>query len=177
MKSLVLFLRGINVGGHHLLPMKELRGLLEELGCEDVRTYLQSGNAVLRSKLAPNSLAKKVRSAIEQAHGFAPVILPLRREEIEEAAAANPFPEAEADPKTLHLSFLARAPKKPDLERIAEMAATDERWELDGRTFYLHAPSGIARSKLASGAEKALGVELTARNWRTVQKVLELAAD
>ena len=177
MKRHVVLLRGINVGGANLLPMKELVALLEELGCEDVRTYVQSGNAVLRHGAAPAALAKRIRAAIEDAKGFAPEVLVLSRAQLAAAAAANPFPEGEDEPSRLFLYFTAAKPKNPDLAALEALRAADERFELVGGVLYLHAPSGIGRSKLGARVEKALGVACSARNWRTVQKLLELSAE
>lgn len=175
MNTVIALFRGINVGGAHIIPMKELRSLLEGLGCQDVRTYIQSGNAVFRHRSSPSALSKKIRAAIDDAFGFDPPVLLMSRADLERAAANNPFPEGEADPKTLHLAFLTKAAKRPDLELLETLRANDERCELEGSVFYLHAPSGIARSKLAAKIDRALGVDTTSRNWRTVQKVLELA--
>jgi uncharacterized protein (DUF1697 family) len=175
MNTYVALFRGINVGGTGRLPMKELVALLGELGCTDVRTYIQSGNAVFRHRAAAPGLAKRMRAAIGAAKGFEPAVLLLTRERLARAVASNPFPEAEADPAQLHVSFLAAEPERPDLAALRALAAHDERFELLGDVFYLHAPSGVGSSKLAAKVERALGVAATSRNWRTVTKVLALA--
>ena len=172
----VALLRGINVGGKHSLPMQELRNILDALGCEDVSTYIQSGNAVFRSDDDRESLAAKIKSAIEQAFGFAPHVHLLTIKEFQSIVAANPFPEAVATAKLLHVSFLAEVPENPDLNTLATLKAPTERFELLGDAFYLHAPDGIGRSKLASKVEGCLGVAITGRNWRTVNRIADLAA-
>ncbi|HEX9792607.1 MAG TPA: DUF1697 domain-containing protein [Planctomycetota bacterium] len=176
MNTYIALFRGINVGSAHILPMKELVALLEELGCVGVKTNIQSGNAVFRHRAAAPGLAKKIRAAVGAAKGFEPAVLLLTQERIARAAAANPFPEGEEDPSKLHLSFLAARPQQPDLATLEGLRANGERFALKDDVFYLYAPEGIGRSKLAAKVEKALGVPATARNWRTVQKVLELAA-
>ena len=86
MKTYIALFRGINVGGRHILPMKELVALLEDLGCQNVKTYIQSGNAVFESKVNTTSqLAKKISAEIKQRHGFEPHVLLLRLEEMEKA--------------------------------------------------------------------------------------------
>lgn len=95
----------------------------------------------------------------------------LEKEELERAIAQNPFPEAESEPKTLHLYFLASVPTTPNSEKMGALQADSERFELKESVFYLHAPDGIGRSKLAAKAEQLLGVAATARNWRTVSKL------
>jgi uncharacterized protein (DUF1697 family) len=175
MNTYIALFRGINVGGTGILPMKELAHLLEELGCAGVRTYIQSGNAVFRHRASAPGLVKKIRAAVGAAKGFEPQLLLLTEDHVARAAASNPFPEGEEDPSKLHLSFLTAKPEQPDLETLERLSANGERFELKGDVFYLHAPEGIGRSKMAAKVEKALGVPATGRNWRTVQKILEMA--
>jgi uncharacterized protein (DUF1697 family) len=176
MKTYVALFRGINVGGNNVLPMKDLVALLENIGSQNVTTYIQSGNAVLQNREEDASLlSSKIRAAIKKSHGFEPQVLLLEPKEIERAVESNPFPEAESEPKTLHVHFLASRPKNPDLGALDSIKSDRERFALRDRFFYLHAPDGIGRSKLAANAEKLLGVALTGRNWRTVRKVMTMA--
>ena len=175
MTTYIALLRGINVGGKNKLPMKELRAVLEGLGASDVRTYIQSGNVVMQhGETETRALEVSISSAIEAAHGFAPRTLVLTAADLRQAAEANPFPEAIDEPKTLHLSFLATPSESPDLAKLEEVAKASERFHLGDGCFYLHAPEGIGRSKLAERVERVLGVPATARNWRTVSKLLEM---
>jgi uncharacterized protein (DUF1697 family) len=178
MKTFIALLRGINVGGKNKLPMKELKTLLEQLDLQNIRTYIQSGNVVFESpKSELNQLAVTIREAINTAHGFDPNVLLLPAEAFAQAIKANPFPEAEADPKSLHLSFLTANPEQPDLAGMENIRTETERFILRNRVFYLHAPDGIGRSKLAARVEKLLGVPATSRNWRTVNKIMEMVSD
>ncbi|HKI98455.1 MAG TPA: DUF1697 domain-containing protein [bacterium] len=172
----IAFVRGINMGGHHKLPMKALIALLKRLGCGDVHTYIQSGNVVFRhAQAAAAPLARSIRTAIREAHGFEPLVLLLTREQLERAAAANPFPQAVAQPSSLALFFLSHTPERPDLSGLERIKGPTEAIALEGTTLYFHAPDGFGRSKLPARVETLLGVEATARNWRTVTAVLELA--
>jgi len=176
MKTRIALLRGINVGGKHTLPMKELTAVLEGLGAREIRTYLQSGNAVFAGPgqgCAP--LAKAIQAAVRRRRGFEPQVLLLDVEDLERAVRQNPYPDAVAAPSTLHLGFLAAAPAKPDLKSLEGLRKESERFRLIDRVFYLHAPDGVARSRLATGAERLLGVPMTDRNWRTVSALLEMA--
>ncbi len=178
MPTHIALFRGINVGGTGKLPSKALVSLLEDLGAEEVRTYIQSGNAVFRHATraaAGRSLARTIERAVLDAHGFEPAVLVLTPARLAQAAAGNPFPEGEEEPSKLHLSFLAETPQAPNRDKLEALRAGRERFALVEDVFYLHAPDGVARSKLAAGAERALGVAATARNWRTVQKILALA--
>lgn len=176
MKTYVALFRGINVGGNNVLPMKELVTVLESIGAQNTNTYIQSGNVVFQSKETNTSLlSNRIRAAIKKSHGFEPQVLLLELEEMERAVKSNPFPEAESEPKTLHLLFLASVPKNPDYDALKSIKTDRERFVLKGSVFYLHAPDGIGRSKLAANAEKLLGVWVTGRNWRTVCKIMAMA--
>ena len=176
MRSWVALLRGINVGGKHILPMRELVQMLEDLHLKDVRTYIQSGNVLFRSDHAtlPDDCADRIAAVIEHKYGFRPHVLVISAAAWTSAVASNPFPRAEYNPKTLHLYFLASAPTEPDFLSLEKVKAPNEAFHLAGDVFYLHAPNGIGRSKLAARVERALGVPATARNWRTVQKLHDL---
>ena len=176
MATCVAFLRGINVGGHGTLPMKELVAILEGMGARNARTYIQSGNAVFdgaEADMAQHSA--RLAAAIAKRRGFEPAVHVMTAASLAKALAENPFPEATGDPASLHLGFLASPPKRPDLETLARLKKASERFHLARGVFYLHAPEGIGRSKLAAGAEKAIGVSMTSRNWRTACKVMEMA--
>ena len=178
MKTYVALFRGINVGGTGILPMKDLVGILESLDLRDVKTYIQSGNVVFRSaEEEPATIAARISGKIRKRFDFEPRVLLLEPAEIQKALQANPFPEAESEPKTLHLSFLVSEPDDPDLESMESIRKDSERFSLQGRVFYLHAPEGIGRSKIAASVEKLLGVPVTSRNWRTVARIMELASE
>jgi uncharacterized protein (DUF1697 family) len=175
MKTYVALVRGINVGSNRRLPMKALTQLLEQHDCVDVKTYIQSGNVVFRSARSDASrLAKELGAAVSRTYGFEPHVLVLTLSELEHAAADNPYSEADENPTSVHLFFLAEAPKKPDLQSLEALKTKTERFQLRGKIFYLHTPDGFGKSKLAAAAERLLGVDATARNWRTVTTLLEM---
>lgn len=176
MTTFVAFLRGINVAGHGRLPMKDLVAAIERVGGRDVRTYIQSGNAVFESSRSDRArLSGQLATEIDDSHGFKPQVLILGREDIVHAIERNPFPDAESEPKSLHLGFLASVPRHPNLEKLEAIRIPSERFQLLGAVFYLHAPDGVGRSRLAAASERLLGVAMTARNWNTVCKMRELA--
>jgi uncharacterized protein (DUF1697 family) len=182
MPTFIALLRGINVGGAGTLPMKELVAILESLGAKNARTYIQSGNAVFEldgqtaaSLAGKKAFAAKLTAAIDKKRGFAPHVLILDAQEFARLAAANPYPEAEPEPKSLHLFFFDAKPAAANLTALETLASPTERYELHKGVLFLHATDGIGRSKLAANVERKLGVPITARNWRTVCKLLELA--
>ena len=176
MKTLIAFFRGINVGGHHSLPMRELIETLENLGLENVRTYIQSGNVVFQStEINTVELSTEISIAVEDKKGFRPGVLLLSPKEFQSAIDKCPFSSDEG--KFLHFSFLGAEPEEPDLESLDAVRSKTEEFRLIDKVFYLYAPDGIGRSKLVSKVEKALGVPLTSRNWNTVRKVHSLTED
>lgn len=178
MKTWIVLFRGINVGGRNLVPMKTLVELLESLGCTHVKTYIQSGNVVLRSpEKSAAALGKSIQAAIESRMSFEPSVLLLSADQLIRANDQNPFPEGASEPASLHFFFLSGQPEEYDEKELDALRAPTERFQLLGNVFYLHAPDGIGRSKLAANVEKRLGVATTARNFRTVGKILQLAAD
>jgi uncharacterized protein (DUF1697 family) len=177
LKIYVALFRGVNVVGRNALPMKRVPALFEAHGCRDVRTYIQSGNVVFTSDVVdPARLAARLAAAVRDAHGFQPRVLVLTAAEIAAGAAANPFPEAETDPKSVHLFFLETRPSKPDAQGLEALRTPTERFALKDRVFYLHTPEGFGISKLAAGAERRLGVAATARNWRTVTTLVDMVS-
>lgn len=174
MNTYVALFRGINVGGKNILKMKDLINLLEGLGAKQIKTYIQSWNAVFLSLQEPTQISEQVSQTIQQRFGFTPLVLILSRVEFEKAITENPFPEAVSNPSSLHLGFLARPPEKPNLEGLEKLKHESEKYHLTGRVFYLYAPEGVGRSKLAASCEKLLGVPMTDRNWKTVCKIQTL---
>jgi uncharacterized protein (DUF1697 family) len=176
METYIALLRAVNAGGFNSLPMKEFVALLEKLGLRNIKTYIQTGNAVFQTEAAKAAqLSEKVKDAIKQRFGFAPEVILLSLAELETAVTANPFPEADKNHKSLHLTFLASKPEAPDLETLEALKKDSERFALENRVFYFYAPEGVGRSKLFARIEKLLGVHGTVRNWRTAQTMLNLA--
>ncbi len=153
--------------------------MIGDLGALKVKTYIQSGNVVFVWKNKNTSkLANQIRAEIKKRRGFDPHILLLELKDLERVIQQNPFPaEAEADPKALHAGFLAAAPEHPDLKTLESLKTESERFRLVGRVFYLHAPEGVGRSKLAAKSERLLGVPMTDRNWRTVLRLWKMAQE
>lgn len=176
MATWIALFRGINVGGNNILRMKDLLSLFQELGFADVQTYIQSGNVIFNaSNRAVDSIAANIAAAVKSRYGFEPKILLMTAAEYRCVIDANPFRAATDDPKTLHCFFLAEPAEEADLEACSNLKLPNEEFVLSDRAFYLSAPGGVGRSKLAQRVEKLLGVPTSARNWRTVMKIDEIA--
>lgn len=173
MNTYIVLLRGINVGGKNILPMKSLTEILENMGFVNVITYIQSGNVVFQTKKSSrNKIAKEISEVILDKYGFMPKVLLIEFSDLQAAVKDNPFKIE--DGKALHFFFLDSEPERPDLSRLDSLKAGAEDFKLKKNIFYLYAPEGIGRSKLASNVERLLGVAATARNWNTVNKLLTM---
>ncbi|MFG3241056.1 DUF1697 domain-containing protein [Streptomyces sp. NPDC048157] len=173
-------LRGINVSGHKRVPMAELRALLTELGHGDVRTHLQSGNAVFSSASDDeNALAAELERAIEQRFGFPVPCLVRDGAYLAAVAAACPFPAAELEGKQLHITYYDRPVDAGRFARIDPAAYLPEAFSLGDRALYLYTPDGLGRSKLAEALSRSSVTKdtvATSRNWNTVARLVELTA-
>lgn len=174
MNTYIALFRGINVGGKHILSMKDIVAILDTMNYENIQTYIQSGNVVFQSKdKVSEKSAGEIGKLILDKKGFEPKVLLLSLEELQNAIANNPF--ATDNGKALHFFFLESQPDEPSMEQLESIKVKSEEFMLSNNVFYLYAPDGIGRSKLAAGAEKALGVPITARNWNTVSALISLA--
>lgn len=171
MTTHIALLRGINVGGKARLPMKDLVEVFESAGCKRVRTYIQSGNVVFECEGEAD--AAEIGRRILDRHGFEPFVLILGKDDFEDAIGENPF--TVEDGKALHVFFWAAPPPYPDLDGLTALRTSSEVFWLGTKAFFLHAPDGVGRSKLAARVETALGVPVTARNWNTVAKLADMA--
>jgi uncharacterized protein (DUF1697 family) len=172
----IVLLRGINLGPRNRIAMGELREALEETGFTDVRTHLQSGNVVLTSTAKPDGVARKCKQVIKERFGLEIAVVVRSRAELARVVKRNPLKKVATEPKRYQVSFLsAKLPAKivRELETVAE---PEEQVVAVGREVYAWHPKTVARSKLwARLAGKDLGVTATARNWATVEALLELA--
>ena len=164
----VVLLRGVNVGGSGRLAMADLRALLADVGGADVRTYLQSGNAVLTWSGSASALQEAVASALRERLSLDVAVLVRTAEELGAVVAGCPF-EA-TDPKLLHAVFLdGPAPELPDL--------APDRVAVGGRVLYVAYAADAHSSKAARlFSSRRFPVVASARNWRTVLALRDLTA-
>lgn len=165
----VVLLRGVNVGAHHRIAMGDLRALLGELGCGDVQTYVQSGNAVVSWSGSPSDLETAVATGLAGLGLTVPVMV---RTAAELARVVEASPWEGLDPKLFHVAFLSGEPETAKVAAIDHEALLPERVVVGERALYLDHARGVRDSRLA---RLRLGVDATARNWRTVTALRELA--
>lgn len=173
----IALLRGINVGGKHKLPMRDLAALFEQAGCQDVRTYIQSGNVLFRAHRAlAAKIPQLIAAAIALQAGMQIPVVTRTADELRAIIRRNPFLETHADLERLHVAFLADPPALLRLAQLDPHRSPPDTFQVHGREIYLHLPNGVARSKLTNAYfDSTLATVSTIRNWRTVLALLELA--
>jgi len=175
-QTYVALLRGINVGGKHVLPMKDLAAIFNEAKCSGVRTFIQSGNVLFTASAdhcakLPVLLAKK----IEQRFGFAAPIIVRNRDEMAQVVGENPFLKHGLPEERLHVYFLADQPSAAAVKSLDPNRSAPDEFRVVGRHIYLHTPNGMGRSKLTSAYfDSKLATICTARNWATVNTLLQM---
>ena len=173
MTVFILLFRG--VGGATQLPTKPLREALTAAGFENVGTYINSGNAYLKTSLLRAEMLKTVAGICREKFGFTKAIYAPSLADWKKLIRQNPFPDAVDVPKFLHAAVLEAKPDPAKVKALRAHAAKGERIEVVDKVAYLHTPHGFGTSKLAVRFDKDIGVGNTARNWNTVLKLKELA--
>lgn len=178
MPAVICFLRGVNVTGRNMIKMEELRGLCESLGLHNVQTYIQSGNAVFRTKGRNTAaLGARIEKAIEERYGFRPHVMLRTSEELRSVVARNPFAKrANLDPSRFLVYFLKGEPTPEACDKTCALKTDTEELRVSGSELYIYYLNGVGKSQLPMARiEKALGISGTGRNWNTVTKLLEMA--
>lgn len=175
MKRTVYLILFRGVGGKTQLPVKTLREKLTEAGFENVATYINSGNAIVRSGLNRKKVIAAIAEVCREEFDFDKAIFAPTLEEWNAVIANNPFPKAAiATPKYVHAALLETKPKAENIERIRSVAVQGEELQVIGDVAYLHTPHGFGTCKMAEKFDAWIGVTNTARNWNTVLKLAEL---
>ena len=175
MTAYVALLRAVNVGGRNRLPMANLRAALSARGFEQVTTVLQSGNVFLHSAEPEHTVAAIVTETIAESFGLQIAVVVRTSAELGAIAGRNPFltSDPDLDPTNLHVAFLAEKPMAGRAAKLDPNRSPPDSFTLDGRELYLSYPNGSGRTRLTLDyLERCLGVQATARNWRTVQRLI-----
>jgi uncharacterized protein (DUF1697 family) len=165
----------VNIGTKNSLPMAELRAMLTKLGCTDVQTYVQSGNAVFATKLREAALTKAIEKALER-YMDRPIATTLRTlEEMKGIVDRNPFEKVATKPAYLCVTFLSHAPAKAEVAPLDAQDWEPELFKVAGKEIYTWHPDGQGRSPLAAALAKLpLRGAVTTRNWNTVLRLVEM---
>ena len=177
MKIYIAILRGINVSGHKLIKMEAFRKMLEELDFKNVKTYIQSGNAVFQFKETDTSkIEKKIAKKIQEVFGFEVPVMVKELDEIKIVFKNNPFLNKRKEDLTrLHVTFLNGEPAKENVDKIKEGNYVPDEFIFSGNNVYLFCPDGYGNTKLNNNFfENKLKLVATTRNWKTIGELVSM---
>ena len=168
--------RGINVVGKNCITMQSLRAMHERLRHRGTRSYIQSGNIIFSATGSADTVARKLAEEFAGTFGFAAKVMVVEAKRWGQFVQGNPFAKfAAANPKLVHAGICAGEPDEKSLQALLTKTGGSEAFRIGKGIVYLHAPDGFGTSKFAAGMERACGVAMTVRNWRTVAALWELA--
>ena len=172
----IALLRGINVGGNTMIKMEELRKTFEALRFENVKSYINSGNLAFDSAMSSEEkLVKKIEQAIEKDFGKLIPTMVREQKDILRVLDSNPFDGRYESHKEMHVLFMKDEMPAEKQEQLLSQQTDSESFAVIGREIYCHLRLGVADSLLGKGfIDRKLKVPTTGRNWRTVQKLVEL---
>jgi len=179
MSTYISLLRGINVSGQKKILMANLKVLYEQLNFKNVQTYIQSGNVVFDfdEKNSNQEIAQLIEDAITEHYGFNVPILIRNSVELQNTINKNPFVmEAESNPAQVLVTLLSASPKEDNLRKLVGVNFPPDRFAIHDLDIYIHCPQGYGNSKLSNNFfETKLKIQATTRNWKTINKLLEMA--
>jgi uncharacterized protein (DUF1697 family) len=172
MGRFVALLRGVNVGANKRVPMAEWRALLGTLGCTEVQTLLNSGNAVFTSRIRSTAtLAQRIRESLQQGLKVDVPVVVKSADEFAAIEADNELAAEALDPSRLLVAFAAASKDLQALSNLSDLVRSPERLWLGADALYLWCPEGILQSRAAETLLGKRGQSLTTRNWGTVTKI------
>jgi uncharacterized protein (DUF1697 family) len=176
MTVFIALYRGINVGGKNVVKMESLRAMHERLGHRNVASYIQSGNVVFSATGSAATITRKIAAHFTKEFGFAAKVVIVDAKRLDELVKGNPYARFAAEnPKTVHAGICDGAPSDAGLKALLAKTGGRETFMIRNEMVYLHAPDGFGTSTFAAGMEKAAGVSMTVRNWRTIEALWQMA--
>ena len=174
----IALLRAVNVGGHSVTRMSDLRAIFESLGLTEVVTYIQSGNVLFDSRDGDlEHLAHLLEKKLQSVLGYQVPVFLLTRPELEEAAAHNPFdPERRDKEQHCHLMFLSAEPDAAHSAALKALEGDEYSFSIHRKVlYYAYSREAAGSGRRTINFEKVLGVTGTARTWKVVNKLIELS--
>jgi uncharacterized protein (DUF1697 family) len=172
----IALLRGINVGGNTMIKMADLKSCFEGLGFKNVVSYINSGNLAFdATKATEEKICTKIEKAVEKEFGKAIPVMIREQSSINKVLENNPFHGAYETHKQMHVLFMKEEMPKDKSAQLKAASTEQEQFEVIDREIYALLKGGMAESLMGRGLiEKQFKVSVTARNWRTVEKLAEL---
>ena len=177
MLTIVAMLRGVNLGGHNLIRMETLRALCAACKFENAQTYLNSGNAIFRTKEKNlSAIGKRLEDAIEMERGFRPAVILRTTEEMHDVIARNPFAKRKnLDPAKFAVLFFNTALLPGTRRQLEAINVGPEEIKAHDRELYVYFPDGMGRSKASAAIDRVVKKTATGRNWNSVMNMMEIA--
>lgn len=177
MKKYIALLRGINVSGHKLIKMTELKEMFEKAGFSNISTYIQSGNVVFSAKEEDTfSIQETIKTNILKTFGFDVDVQVLGAEKLKQIKENHSFLVGnENQLKAIYYTLLAEKPNKELVKELEQLEQTTEFFKITDEVIYCFYPNGVGRAKWhGTFFEKKLKVSSTTRNYNTMKKLTEL---
>ncbi len=177
MDTYIVLLRGINVSGQKKIKMADLRKMLEKLKFQDVETYIQSGNILLRSREDGDTVGKRVKDGIAKTFGFDVPTLVKTYGQMKSIFGNNPFTDPfDIENKQIYFAFLKNTPPLELVEKFRQEKFQGEQFTITDDCVYLNYKLGAGKAKISNNLiERKLKVSATSRNYRTTAKLLEMS--
>jgi len=175
-QTYIALLRGINVSGHKKIKMPELKTMFETLGFTNVRTYIQSGNVVFESE-TPEELESKISAKIQEIFGFEVSVICRTKVETKQVVKRNPYAEMLGfEAEKLYVTFLQNPPSEEKMEALKALSFEPEMYSVSGKEIFVYCFNGYSKTKLENSLfERKLKVISSTRNWRTINKLIEMS--
>jgi len=176
----IALLRGINVSGQKKIKMADLKIHFEALGYDHVQTYIQSGNVIFSTQATDQKiLAEQISDQLKSTYGFDVPVLVKTLEELTDIIQNNPFTEERYhQDQQIYFTLLGEPPHLENLQKLEDISYPNEAYHIDGTTIYFFCSQGYGRAKMNNNFfENKLKVTATTRNWKTVNKLIALAAE
>ena len=179
MKIFISFLRGVNMTGHNSIKMTDLASLYINLGFRDAETYIQSGNVFFREtgEISVSALSVTIEQAILERFNYIIPVMIRTNQELSDLFFSNPFlGETNFDPSKMAVLFLHDKPSESQIQKVANIDYPPDKFRIIGREIFIYCPNGFGRTKLYTNFfEQKMGVVGTARNWKTITTILNIA--
>ena len=175
MTEYLVLLRGINVGGRNKVPMKDLRAHLEQLGYDDVSTYIASGNAFLTSDEPADRVTERIEDSLVQAFRLDDELIRVRvldRPGFQGVIENKPENFGE-EPDTYHSDaiFLMGIDAGTALSAFNPREGVDAVWPGEGVIYSRRLSAERTKSRLSSIMASPLYKSMTIRSWSTTMNL------
>lgn len=176
MTTHLALLRGINVSGHNMMKMEALKTMLENIGFQNVRTYLQSGNVFVESEEEASKVGFMIKQEIFKVFGHEVPTIVITKKDLELCFENNPFfKEKDIDTKKLYVAFVSTVLKKENINDLKISQFKPDEASIDGNRIFIKYDIGAGKTRLEGKyIEKKLNVIVTMRNWNTVTNLLAM---